>query len=349
MAAQLPSTNAYVEPKATWLVTLDGQDITSLFNPRLKLLKLSLYRQEKADELEIEIDDSDNQVAIPSFDAKLTVSLGWLRGTGVIVGLVPMGTYIVDDVDWEGPPDIMKIKAHSADLKDSYRTRKTRTWTGQTLGAIVNQIAGEQGLVARCHPDLAATVVDASEQANQSDMEFLRDLGRRYDAVATVKGGALILSPVDATTTATGAPLPQLTLTRQSGDKYHFNRNGRENNYQGAEANHYDQDGGLRVLHQTGKAPHKRLKRVYGSGAAAKAAASAEHQRIKRAAARLDITLAYGNAQIAPGLTITASGFKTLIDATKWLIAHVEHEMDGNGGFRTHLEMEVGGQTDSSA
>lgn len=340
-------TDAYVEPLATWQVTLDGQDITSRFNPRLISLKLSLYRHEKADELDIELSDDDGKLNIPNFNATLSVSLGWTRGTGVIVGLVPMGTFVVDDVTWEGPPDILKIKAHSADMKDSFRTRKTRTWTAQTVGAITTQIASDQGLTPRIHPDLAEAMVDADEQANQSDMEYLRDLGRRHDAVATVKGGALIFAPVDAMTTATGQTLPKLTLTRQSGDKYSFNRNARVSNFKGAEANHYDQNGGLRVLHQVGTAPHKRLKRVYGTAATAARAARSEHKRIKRAEARLDITLAYGNTRIAPGMTATAQGFKPVIDATTWLIAHVEHEM-GPSGFSTHLEMEVGGQSESA-
>jgi phage protein D len=53
----------------------------------------------------------------------------------------------------------------------------------------VARIAADNGLTAACHPDIAATVVASIEQAHKSDMELMRDLGRRHDAVATVKAG----------------------------------------------------------------------------------------------------------------------------------------------------------------
>lgn len=332
----------YIEPQPAWQVTLDGQDITARFNPRLINLRLQLWRHERADELEINLDDSAGDIALPPANATLTIALGWDRGTGVDVGLIGMGSFVVDDVSWEGPPDRICIRAHSADLKDSFRTRKTRTWTGQPLSAITARIAADNGLTNRCHPDLADEVVDSAEQANQSDMEFLRDLGRRYDAAATVKAGCLIFAPIGATTTATGAKLPAITLTRQDGDKARYSRNARESTYNGAEANYHDQASATRKLHREGSAPHRRLKRIYTSAGAAHAAARAEHQRLKRAAAQFELTLALGNARIAPGLTATATGFKAAIDSAKWQIASVEHEM-GPNGFHTRLEMEVGG------
>jgi uncharacterized protein len=347
MASQPPATTGnYVEPVPTWQVMLAGQDLTRLIAPLLISATVTQQRNEKADELTIEIID-DGTVALPPFNATLTVAMGWLRGTGVPVGLVQMGTFVVDDLTWEGPPDKITIKAHSADLKDTYRTRRTRTWTNQTLSAITAQIATENGLTNAIHPDLAGTVVDAADQNNQSDMEFIRDLGRRYDAIATVKAGRLIFAPIGTTTTASGATLPTLALTRQSVSTYTFNRNARTSNFNGAEANYYDQNGAIRALHQEGSTPRKRLKRVYGSAQSAQAAARAEHSRLKRAAARFTITLPLGIPQIAPNLEATATGFKTEIDATTWLTAKVDHTMTPTG-LTSSIEMEVTGATDTT-
>jgi len=331
---------AWVEPRATWQVMLSGQDITAKFDPRLITMTLGLWRHEKADELNIDIHDMDGAVVLPPVGASLAVSLGWAQGTGVTPGLVAMGSFVVDDLTWEGPPDTLAIKGHSADFKDGFRTRTTRTWTNQTLGAIVATIAAENGVTARCHPDLSGTVVDTAEQSNQSDMEFMRNLGRRYDAAATVKGGALIFAPIGATTTATGATLPAITITRSICKSWKFTRNAREATYQGAEANWHDQAAAKRQLHQEGSTPRRRLKRIYPSAAAAQAATSAEHSRLKRAAAAFEVELAYGDARIAPGMAATVSGFKSEIDGTSWLIAHVEHTMGANG-FGTTIEFEV--------
>jgi len=169
------SGNSYVQPKAAWRVMLDGQDLTDRFAPRLVSLRLSEKRGEAADQLEIVLSDDDGALAIPPEGARLSVSLGWERGTGVTAGLVAKGSFKVDEVSWGGPPDQVTITARSADLKDSFRTRKSKVWKETTLGAIIGAIAGANGLKARCHPDLSGKQVTAAEQHNKSDMQFLRD------------------------------------------------------------------------------------------------------------------------------------------------------------------------------
>jgi len=272
----------------------------------------------------------------------LTVQLGWERGTGVKTGLVNKGSFKVDEVSWEGPPDMVTITARSADLKDSFRTRKSKVWKDTTVGAIVGKVAADNGLQPRCHADLSGKTVTAAEQHNKSDMQFLRDLGRRYDAVATVKDGCLIFAPVNGKTTASGKVIPALTITRRSGDKASYRRASRENGQDGAEAQWHDQGAAQRKKAHAGGSNRRRLKRVYASEGDAKAAAGAESQRLARAAASLDVTLAYGDAEAAPGMRATAKGFKAEIDAKAWLVAEVTHEM-GENGFTTALKMEVAG------
>jgi phage protein D len=103
------------------------------------------------------------------------------------------------------------ITAHSANFKGSFRTRKTRSWHATTLGQIVAQIAADNALTPACHPDLAAQIVPSAEQHNKSDMQFIRDLGRQFDALATVKAGTLLFAPRDATTSISNRPLPTRT------------------------------------------------------------------------------------------------------------------------------------------
>lgn len=341
----MPS-NGYVEPKAAWRVTLDGRDLTSTLAPRLVSLRLSEKRGEAADELEIVITDTDGAVALPKEGARLSVELGWARGTAVTVGLVSKGSFKVDEVSWGGPPDQITITARSADLAGNFRTRRSKVWKDATLGAIVSAIAGANSLAPRCHADLAGTHVTAAEQHNKSDMQFLRDLGRRYDAVATVKDKCLLFAPINAKTTATGKPIPSHTFTRRGGAlaaRVEWRRSARENGQDGAEAQWHDQGEAKRKKAAKGGANRRRLKRVYASEADASAAAQAETNRLKRATASIDLTLAYGEATTAPGGRVTLSGFKAEIDAQKWLITEVEHRMDGRGGFSTALKMEAAG------
>lgn len=346
MASQPPvsaspsASSAYVQPKAAWRVDVDGTDVTARFAPMLLSVRLSERDGEEADQLEIVLDDSQGLVAIPPEGAEMHVWLGWERGTDVSTGLVFKGTFKVDEAGWSGPPDRITLTARSADLAETFRKRRNRTFSDGTLGDIVGVIAQEHGLKARCHPDLAAQAITVAEQAGKSDMQFLRDLARRHDASAVVKAGSLIFAPKGAATTTTGTTIPDAVLFRDRCSGADWRRAAREKAQDGAEAQWQDQDGATRKTETTGGTNPKRLKKVYANQADARAAARAEAGRLKRAAASLSATLAWGNPLLTPGTRITATGFKTEINATPWLITSAEHTMDASG-LKTRIEMEV--------
>lgn len=330
----------YVEPRAAWDVTLDGKSLTATFAPRLISLRLSERRGEEADELEIVVNDHDGLFAPPPQGSILRVSLGWLRGTGVTPGLVDKGSFIVDELSWEGPPDRVCVRARSADFKDTFRTRTNQVWKDTTLGAIVSGIAGRQDLTARCHPDLASQAVTAAEQGNKSDMQFLRDLARRFDASSTVKAGSLIFAPIGATTTATGAVLPAGRINRSDCSRYSWKRCARDKGQDGAEAQYHDVKAGKRETVSAGGTNKKRLKRVYASKGDANAASKSEHRRLQRASASLDLDLSLGNPLLMPGMHVIVSDFKPHVDAAQWLIASTDHQMDARGLF-TRVQLEI--------
>lgn len=332
--------STYSQAKAAWKVTLDGEDLTAKLAPRLISLRLSEKNGEEADELEIILHDADGKVAIPPEGAVLRVQLGWERGSAVTPGLVDKGSFTVDEVAWDGPPDRLSIRARSADLKDSFCTRRNKTWKDTTIGAIVDDIAVRHSLTPRCHADLSGKAIPAAEQGNKSDVQFLRDLARRYDATATVKAGTLIFAPISAATTATGATIPTSTISRQQCSNHSWRRAAREKAQDGVEAQWHDKDGATRKTVSTGGKNRKRLKKVYSSEADAKAAAVAESKRLKRAAANLELTLAYGDPRLAPGMKISVLGFKADIDGIRWLITSAEHDM-GDRGLSTRVSLEV--------
>lgn len=342
MASLPDQTGPFVQARAAWRVTLDGQDLTASYAPRLLSLRLSEKLGEEADELEIAVSDADAAFAPPPQGSILTVALGWDRGSLVSTGLVDKGSFTVDEVSWDGPPDKITITARSADLKDSFRTRKTRTWIGQTIGDVIGKLAADNGLAARCHPELAGRAAGSAEQHNKSDMQFLRDLGRHHDAVATVKAGCLLFMPRGSATTASGTEIPGAVLFRSRCADVSWRRASRDKDQDGAEAQWHDPDEGKRKTVAKGGTRKKRLKRIYASEDEAATAAQSETNRQKRASATLEATLAWGNPLLTPGMPIEASGFRAHIDGEKWQIASAEHTMDASG-FKTRLTMEVAG------
>jgi uncharacterized protein len=319
----------------------DGTDLADKINPRTIDISLSEKRGGEADQLDITLHNHDGRLAAPEPGIYLRFAIGWLRGAGVPVGLVDKGRFKVDEVSEEGPPDIITIRARSADLTGDVRKRKAKTWKDTNVGAILNEIAANNGWRAHVDAGLAAKTITAIEQSNKSDIAFLNDLGRRYDAVATVKDKALIFMPIGAQTTPGGAAIPAYRFTRQDGGKWKHDY-AQRGEHDGAEAQYQDQDAGQRKTVKTGGDKRKRLKNVYGSEAEAKDAAEAEEKRTKRAPRTFTFDPAIADAAIEPNARVTLSGWSAKIDGTSWLVESVDTKY-GAGGLVQSLTMESAG------
>ncbi|MCC6478061.1 MAG: phage late control D family protein [Sphingomonadaceae bacterium] len=319
----------------------DGTDLADKVNPRFLDLTLTEKRGQEADQLDITLHNHDGKLQAPQPGVYLSLALGWLQGDGVKVGLIDKGRFKVDEVSEEGPPDIITIRARSADLTGDARKRKARSWKDTTLGAILNQIASDNGWRAHIDGGLAGKAIRAIEQTQKSDVAFVRDLGQRYDAVATVKDKALIFMPIGAAVTPGGQPIPAVKLTKQDGWKWSHNY-AQRGDHDGAEAQWHDQDGARRRTVKTGGEKRKRLKKVYGSEAEAKEAAEAEAKRTKRAPRTFSYDLAIADCSIVPNAKATLSGWSSTIDGATWLIEEVSTKM-GSGGLTQSLKMESAG------
>lgn len=172
-------------------------------------------------------------------------------------------------------------------------------------------------------PALAGIAIDAQPQSRESDLAFLRRPGREHDAVATVKAGRLILSPIGAATTPSGKVFATITLRRRDGDRHSY-RVDKQEETPGVTATWHDRKGAKRHEVTAGEADGARkLRRICTTEAEARAAANAEHTRTARAPVSLDLDLALGRADLAREQCVITSGFKPQIDATNWLISEV--------------------------
>ncbi|WP_372375784.1 phage late control D family protein [Xanthomonas axonopodis pv. cajani] len=319
-----------------WRVVLDGTDLTERIAPRLRDLTLTECRGGDADQLDLSIHDHDGKMALPKRGVRLAVALGWKA-----TGLVDKGTFIVDEVEYSGAPDIITVRARSADLTADMRARRERSWHNTTLGAVLNTLAGEHGLTPRVAEALAKVKLPHLDQANESDMNLLTRLGQRFNAVATVKAGSLLVTPIGAGTTASGKPLPNITLTRRDGDQHRYSVADRDA-YTGVRAHWVDKGKARRQSVLVGTHDNaKNLRESYADEATARQHAHAELERTKRGMAKLDFTLAIGRADLFPEQSVTVSGFKPEIDTQRWLVAKTTHSVNGASGFSTTLELEA--------
>lgn len=325
--------------KAEIRLTLeDGTDLAEKVKPRFLDAKLTEKRGGESDELNITLHNHDGELKPVKAGVFISLSWGWATGDGVPLGMVSKGRFKVDEVERSGPPDIVTIRARSADLSGQLRTRKNKLWKDTTVGAILNKIAGADGKTANVHPDLASLAVKAIEQHNKSDMQFVRDLGKRYDAVATWKDKTLVFMPIGAAATGNGNAIPALRLTRRDGSAWAF-RHAQRNEHDGAEAQWQDTDQAKRKTVKTGGSSRKRLKKVYASEADAKTAADAQAKRDKRGAFTFEYDLAVADPSIIPNAKAALAGWDSEIDGISWLVESVETSLNA-GGLTQKLSFE---------
>lgn len=339
-------------------VMMGGKALTQL-DPRIISLELTDNRGFEADELAISIDDTDGNLQLPPRGAELSLSLGWDGEP-----LVYKGVYTVDEVAYSGPPDRIDITARSADFRDEFNVKREVSWHDVTVERIVSAIARRYKLTPVISEQLMKAEIDHADQTQESDMSFLTRMAELLGAIATVKNGSLLFILPGGGVSASGIALPEFALTRSSGDRHSFRIADRDA-YTGVQANWLDLDYGKKKTvtvkkRATKPKPYKPakssrregdyiagedgnlfvLRSTYSNETAARRAAAAKWQQLKRGAAEFSLTLAEGRADLYPEMHGTVSGFKTDIDNQDWVLSRVSHTID-DGGFKTRLELEA--------
>lgn len=363
-----------------FMLTLNSKDITGNISDRLINLTMTDNRGFEADQLDIELDDSDGLVELPVRGAVLSLYLGW-KG----FALVGKGDFTVDEVEHHGAPDTVTLRARSADFRGTLNSRREESWHDTTLGAVVGAIASRNKLTASVADSLAGIHIAHIDQSQESDAVFLTRLAERNGGAVSVKSGKLLMLKAGSGVTASGKAIPQITIQRSDGDRHQFAIADRgaytgvtakwlhtkdpkpQKQAQQVKLKRKPKEQHLRALQHpkakpvssTAKAKKQKeqearegeymtgesdnvfaMTTIYASKAQAMRAAQAKWDKLQRGVAEFSITLAAGRADIYPEMPVRVSGFKRVIDEQAWLISKVTHNLNNNG-FTTGVELEV--------
>jgi phage protein D len=322
-------------PSAIYRLTVDGNDIAQLIAPRLISLTLTDNRGIESDQLSIDLSDHDGLLAIPPRGAVIQLWLGWTD-----TGLVDKGVYTVTETEHSGTPDVLSIRAGSADLGKTLKTKREQSWSDTTLGTVLYHIATANGLDFSVAPEVANQTVKQLDQANESDANILTRLAEEFDAVITVKGGYLVGIPGGKSKTASGLDLPHIFLTRADGDSHRYLQADRDS-YDGVRAYYYDIGSAKKQEVIAGGGDNlKDLRHSYSDQQSALRAARAEWNRLQRGSATLSYQLAHARPDLIPELTYTLAGVKDEIDAIIWHGKNVQHSLNADAGYTMSLEFE---------
>ena len=322
-------------PIPTVKITLDGQDISGKIFSRFSSLELTECRGGESDMLALVLSDADGMLAIPPKGAKINVQFGWADS-----GLVDKGLFTVDEVEHTGTPDVLTLHARTASFLDTFKQVQESSFNSTTLGAIIEAIAFRNELQVGIADALRNVAVKHIDQTRESDAAFLRRLGKKYDAVATIKNDTLIFVPAGRSKTASGKALPVIKIVRQLGDQHRY-QSAERDSYTGVRAYWHD-DTYLERRSVVAGTPgnSKRLRTTYASEADARAVAVAEWQRIQRGLATFELSLALGDPTLMPESPVVVSGFKSEIDSVDWVASKVRSRIS-KSGFTSSIEMET--------
>jgi len=316
-------------------IIVDGHDITPTINGRLIGLTITDHRGMTSDEVTLDLDDSDGKLNMPRLGAVISVAIGFKNN------LVHKGLFIADEIGHSGPADKMSIKGRAANLTDTLKTQKSRSFHQKSIGEILTTIANDNKLTPALDDTLASITIEHIDQTNESDANFITRVAAEYDALISIKENKLLMLPNGNSKTATGKAIAEITITRSEGDSHNYSENER-NKYTGVKAPWQDsQTGQLTEVLAGEDSTVKTLSKSYPTQSEALNAARSELQRLARGKATFSLTLVIGRPDMITETPVKLSGYKNQIDQQKWVVKQITHTLN-DSGLTTALELENG-------
>jgi phage protein D len=334
-----------VEVAPAFRLVANSQDVTDTIRQRFKSLRYVDETGSTSDTLEIDLADHDPDapIAMPATGAELELFLGYDDQ------VERMGMFVCDEIELNGPPSGMTIRARAAPYEKStggangLQSQKSRSWKKDTtIGAVVKKIAGEHGLTASVDPDLASVKLPHTDQTGESDSNLLVRLSYHYSAVTKPQSGHLIFTRRGQATSVGGEPMPKTGgLAPKDCTRWRVTLARRDS--PGTVVAYYrDNDKAERREVKIGDGdPVKRLRMQHKDKASAEAAVKATQQKRAREEQRLTITVPGRPSLKAESiLSLPASlGWRDGI-AGDWLVTRVEHAIGTGEGYRCEVECE---------
>ena len=350
-----------------------GNSITENFSRHLISLSMTDRSDEEADSITLVLDDIGGNLRLPTKGEKISASVSMDDGPE------KTGTYIIDQVDISGPPDIITLTGKAAAFTDAagwsaMQTRRSRSWDDITLGDLVSGIAGEHGVKAAVSPDLTGVAIPHLDQTSESNLNLLSRLARQYGAIFKPINGTLVFARGNEGLTASGKQMPVVTIQRGPGMRfsaclskrievgkveasYHDNKTAMTKKAEAvlpvemddATREFYEQigggQGGQDETQQGGEADEKTIQdqNLYPDEETATAAAQSRLDSIDRASKTVSLNLP-GLWSLTAEQRVALAGFRAEMNG-EWVVKVAEVTLSKGEGLRTRLELESPGAT----
>jgi phage protein D len=321
---------------STWEVIMNGRNVTADLTPYLLSVSYTDFVEGEADTLDIRLEDAEGKFRGSWYPIKgYTISLKFGYAGE------PMrdcGAFEIDEIEGEGPPDVIVIRAIAAGVKHPYRTHQGKAYEATTLAAIAQRVARrlKLQLVGKIEPITIRRVT----QIHENDLTFMRRLAGEYGYAFSIKGSKMVfykrseLRNSQATLVLSRGDLTRyhvkdkiMGVVREAQVSYHDAKTKR--------LKHYKVQDTDRAGKESASEDRLKLNVRVESEEQAKAKAKAALEEANIDATQLELTLS-GNPKLVAGINFYLEGMGKF--GGTYHVVRSRHDMDRGGGYRTELE-----------
>jgi len=319
---------------AFWNLLYAGVNISARISPYVLSVTYTDNLSGEADDLELVIEDLDGRWMngwMPQKGDKLQLVLGYRNERP----LLDAGEFEIDEVEFNGPPDTVSIRAIAAAVKASLRTARSVAYESTTLKKVAAGVAARHGLkLVGTIPEIKLTRVT---QNKETDLAFLRRLGEKWGYVFSVRGKQLIWHDQDALDAAPSF----LTVTRKGLAGSYTLRTKSARVYKECKVSYYNAKQKKDVSHSfpiAGATSGDTLKLVVRceSKAQAEKAAKAALRKANGRQKEGNLPLV-GDPRLRAGMNFTLAGFGVFDDT--YQAVKVVHRMERFGGYTSTVDL----------
>lgn len=340
--------------KPTFKITVSGTDITPDVSKRLVTLEWLDTITENSDTFTLALDDSGQELAIPTAGALVTIAAGY------DYALQEAGRFSLDETELGGGSeenDTLTVSGSSTPFLDksgkSASDRKTKTWASTTLGNVAKTIAGNLGVTPSVSAKLASVALANEQQSDESDTNFILKLVRREGGYLKFTQGRMVIADEGAGTSTGGQSL-NVSLGRRDITKWRVRAGGKSQGITRVKMKYHDfKSGETKTV--TADVPKSGSIGQFGvsqadtgtytptdfsgqnpwaNSAQANSAAKTTAARIARNVRKIELVLP-GRLDIVAGGKITLTSEHRVGVAGIWLVKTVRHRISKQGWTMT--------------
>jgi uncharacterized protein len=178
-------------PSPGWSLEYGGKNVTGAISGMVIEVVYNDVVTAKSGNIELKIADPNKKWQGPWYPVwgdLISLSIGYSTAGGMLA----CGIFQVDEVELNGPPDVVTVKGIAAWITPDLRTPNTLGWENQTILQIATAIAAKHGFKVVGAPGAISSQYKRITQNHETDLAFLKRIAAENNYDCTLQGKTLM-------------------------------------------------------------------------------------------------------------------------------------------------------------